>query len=385
MMTMNQKAPTRKWLWIITIVASLLGGCAHREPIQVGFSGGLSGRHADLCIHGRNGAQLAVEDINATGGVSGRPIELLVRDDLDTPEGARAADRELIDAGVVAIIGHMTSAQSVAALPVTEEAGVVLLSPTTSTPDLSGLDDHFFRVNPVNSLEARTLARHVYQQRGLSRMAVIYDADNAAYTKTLWAAFAKAYRALGGQVTGEESFSSAEEPDFAPLVAKLYASDPEGLLVIASALDTALIAQQTRLDGWQTPLFASSWAQTEALPQNGGRAVEGIEIALNYDSNSQSPAFLDFQARYQARFGRAPTFAAAQAYEAVLVLAAALEKTGGQAEGLPQALLETQDFNGLIGTISLDEYGDVVRTQFLITVQNGRFVTLTALEPEENE
>jgi len=385
MIAMKSKTLTNWWLCAAVIGASLLSGCASRRPILVGFAGELTSKHADLGLHGRDGAQLAVETLNVADGIAGRPIELLVRDDLGTPEGAQAADRELIDAGVVAIIGHMTSGQSMAALAVTEEAGMVLLSPTALTPDLSGLDDHFFRVNLDNSLQARTLARHIYQHHGMSRIAAIYDTDNAAYTETFWVAFAEACCALGGQVTGEESFSSAEEPDFAPLVAELYASDPEGLLIIASALDTALIAQQIRLNAWQITLFASAWAQPETLPQNGGQAVEGIEIVMNYDSNSQKSAFLEFQAHYQKRFGRAPTFAAAQAYEAVLGLAAALEKTGGQAEGLPQALLETQDFEGLIGTISLDKYGDVVRTQFLVTVQDGQFVTLAALEPEEPE
>ncbi len=369
------------WLCITILVAGLLNGCADRKPIYVGFAGELTGKYSDLGVHGRNGAQLAVDEINEAGGISGRRIELLTRDDLGTPEGAQAVDRELIDAGVVAIIGHMTSGQTLAALPITQEAGIVLLSPTASTPDLSGLDDHFFRVNPDNSLEARTLARQVYQQHNLARLAVIHDSSNAAYTHTFWTAFAKAYRALGGQVAGEVSFSSSEETDFALLIAELYPTESEALLIIASALDTALIAQQTRISGWHTTLFASGWAQTEALPQNGGQAVEGIEIVMNYDSNSPKPAFLDFQTRYQNRFGRAPTFAAAQAYEAVLVLTAALEKTSGQAEGLPQSLLETQNLEGLTGSISLNEYGDVIRTQFLITIQNGQFVTLTAIEP----
>jgi branched-chain amino acid transport system substrate-binding protein len=379
---MNKKMLINGWLCAIVIVVSLLSGCASRESIQVGFAGELTGKHADLGVQGRNGAQLAVETINAAGGVASRSIELLARDDLGTPGGTQAADRELIDAGVVAIIGHMTSAQTMSALPVTEGTGLVLFSPTASTSDLSDLDDHFFRVAPVNSAEAHTLARHVYRQRGLTRMAVIYDADNATYTQTYWAAFVEAYRALGGQVADEMSFSSAEEPDFAPLVAELQASDPDGLLIIASAFDTALIAQQTRVGDWQVSLFATGWAQTETLPQNGGQAVEGLEIAVTYDANSQTPAFLDFQARYQARFGRAPTFAAAYAYEAVLMLAAALERTSGQAEGLRQALLETQDFEGLIGTISLDEYGDVVRSNFMFGIQDGQFVTLAASEPE---
>ncbi len=369
------------WLCITILAVGLSNSCTSRKPIYVGFAGELTGKHSDLGVHGRNGAQLAVDEINEAGGVAGRHIELLVRDDMGTPEGAQDTDRELIDAGVVAIIGHMTSGQTLAALPVTEEAGMVLLSPTTSTPDLSGLDDHFFRVNPDNASEARTLAHQVYEQHNLTHLAVIYDDSNAAYTQTFWTAFAQAYRALGGQVAGETSFSSSEETDFALLIAELQPTGAEALLIIASALDTALIAQQTRINDWQTTLFASGWAQTEALIQNGGQAVEGIKIVMNYDSNSLKPAFLDFQTRYQERFGRPPTFAAAQAYEAVLVLANALEKTNGQAEGLTESLLAIKNLPGLTGNISLDEYGDVIRTQFLITIQDGQFMTLSTIEP----
>ncbi len=387
---MNKKKPGNRsqcvCVILITLLSSVLssltgGGCTRRGPIKVGFAGELTGKQSDPGVHSRNGALLALEALNESGGVAGRSLELLVRDDQGTPEGAQAADHELIDAGVVAIIGHITSEQSVAALPVMEEAGVVLLSPTASTTELSGLDDYFFRVMATNAQQARLLAQHIYQRRGLFRIAAIYDDDNASFTQTLWADFAQDYRALGGQVSGEARFSSAEEPDFAPLVAQLRASDPQGLLIIASALDTALIAQQVRLDDWQVPLFTSGWAHTEPLPQNGGRAVEGIELTVGYDASDQSPAFLDFQARYQARFGRAPTIASVYAHDAVMVLAAALEKTGGQAKGLPQALSETRDFEGPMGVISMDKYGDAVRTRFLITIRDGQFVTLARLEP----
>jgi branched-chain amino acid transport system substrate-binding protein len=106
-----------------------------------------------------------------------------------------------------------------------------------------------------------------------------------------------------------------------------------------------------------------------------------VEIELTYDMSSQSLAFLDFRRSYQARFGHEPTFAAALSYEAVLVLTAALEKTGGRAGGLSEALVETKDLAGLIGTLSLDEYGDIVRAFYLGTVREGRFVTLGVLKP----
>jgi branched-chain amino acid transport system substrate-binding protein len=372
---------TRLGILLICMWAVSLVGCAKPGPIKIGFSGQLTGAYADLGIKGRDGVMLAVKEINAAGGIAGRPIDLLVRDDLGTPEGARATDQELIDAGVVAIIGHMTSAQTMAAKEVTEEAGVILFSFAASTVELSGLDDHFFRVAPTCSAEALLLARHVYRDRGLVRLAVILDTDNAEYTSAYWNTFSAAYETLGGQVAGEWDFSSSGEPDWSQIVTEMEASSPDALLIIASPLDTALIAQKTRMVDSEIPLFSSAWGQTDELLRYGGRAVEGMEILIGFDSNSQKPAYQEFRSRYLANFGREPTFVGGSGYEAMLVLAAALEKTKGEAEGLEEALLETRDFEGLVGTVSMDEYGDVIRTHFLHTVENGQFITKSLIEP----
>ncbi len=387
---------------LLLIVVSLIAGCLSPRPIRVGFAGELTGKQADLGVHGRNGVQLAVEGINAAGGIAGRPIELLVRDDLGTPEGARAADRALIEAGVVAIIGHMTSGQTVAAIPIINEEEVVLLSPTTSTYALSDLDDYFFRVNPDNLAEARILAQHVCGELGLSRVAGIYDVDNAAYTQTFWSAFVETCQALGQQAVTEVAFSAAGTMDLAPLVSELELHHPDAVIIMAAAWDTALIAQRIRLQDWQVPLFATGWSHTETLLQNGGRAIEGMEMIMSFDLDYQAdaPTLLDedcateslplsssnalqaFKTCYQQRFGQAPIFASAQAYEAMMVLAEALKETRGNAQGLPEALTGIKNYAGLNTRLSLDEYGDVIRPQFLVTVRDGEFVTLGMVEPE---
>ena len=113
---------------------------------------------------------------------------------------------------------------------------------------------------------------------------------------------------------------------------------------------------------------------------DGGKAVDGILTVVPHDESNQTPAYLDFEARYVERFGQKPTFAAGYGYEAVMVLAEALEKTEGTATGLRAALLETNNFIGVNGRISFDPYGDVIRTLYLITVQNGQFQTIATLE-----
>ena len=385
----KQNLVNNSWLRFILVVLLIgtlgyfLQGCINKKPILIGFAAELTGRKAELGVQERNGVQLAVETINASGGVAGRKIELIVRDDHGTPGQAQAADRELINAGVLAIIGHATSGQTVAGLDVTNPAHVVLLSPTVSTPKLSGLDDYFFRVYPSFKDSAQAFAQYTYQRSGINRLAIIYDIDNAAYAETYSTAFADRFQSLGGKIAGEISFSSVTQPDFSPLLLKLRASKAEGLLIIASDVDTALIAQRTRLMDWQIPLYTSAWAQTETLINNGGQAVEGLKLEQSYALTNQSPAFLDFQARYQARFGHAPSFGAAFGYEAALVLALALEKTGGETGGLRHALVEIRDFRGLMDTFSFNRFGDVERPFYLSSIRDGKFVILEKLTETE--
>jgi len=366
---------------LICISSFFLGSCTKDEPVRVGFCAELTGKQAELGVQERNGVQMAVEKINSSGGIGGRQIELIVLDDLGTPEGAKASDRELIEKGVVAIIGHATSAQTIAGLSITNPAHVVMLSPTASTAELSGKDDYFLRVIQPLFERAGGLAQHAYLRRGVQRLAVIYDTRNAAYVQSFSKTFVEKYRSLGGKVSGEAGYSSAKRTDFDPLLAKLRASKADGLLIIASDNDTAIIAQRARLIGWKAPLFTSAWAQTETLIKNGGEAVEGMDLEQTYSLNSQAPDFLDFKARYQQQFGRAPSFGASLGYEAAVVLAAALEKCGGKAEGVRQALLETRDFKGLVDNFSIDKYGDVVRPFYLGTIRDGKYADIDRFIP----
>lgn len=365
-------------LTIISIIVQL--GCGKSEPIFIGFSGQLSGAYADLGIKGRDGVMLAVEHINAKGGIAGRSLKLIVQDDKGTPEGTLSADKKLIDANVVAIIGHMTSGQTMAALPVVEKAGMVLISPTTSTVELTGRDDFFFRVAATCTTEARILSRHIYKNRNVHRLAVVLDTDNAAYSNAYLDAFSKVFKEAGGDVIGEWRFSSIGKPDFNQIAEDMKTREPDAALIIASPLDTALIAQKIKAVNPLILLFSSAWGQTDAMLQYGGKAVEGIEIILYFDSNSQNPLFRKFSSQYYGKFGHEPSFAGGSGYEAMQVLAAALEKTKGQKAGIREALKEIRDVDGLQGTISMDRYGDVRRTHFLHIVENGKFITKPTIE-----
>jgi branched-chain amino acid transport system substrate-binding protein len=362
------------WL-ILAAVTAGLAGCSAQKPILVGFSGQITGKEGDLGVPARNGIYLAADQVNQSGGIGGRQVEILVEDDHGQAAEAKAADQRLIEKGVVAIIGHVTSSISLAALEVTQPAGIVLLGPTTTSARLTGKDDLFFRVVADNTPDAGILAARIVQERGITRLAILYDEDNPAYTEEYARAVSKTVVSLNGEVTRQMAFSNSQDPDFEALLVALRQSQPQALLIIASALNSALIIQHVRMLDWDIPLFASDWADSDTFLQNGGDAIEGVELVVSYNVNSSTPAMQAFRKQYLDRFGYQPNFAAAQGYEAMLILAEALKNTFGSTKGLPDALRGIQNFPVLSGEVSMDSYGDMYRPLYLLRVEQGAFKT----------
>jgi len=361
----------------------LLFGCTSKNPILVGFTAQLTGKHSEMSINLRNGVRLAVEEINAAGGIDGRMIELLVEDDLGTPEGARAAENSLIDSGVVAVFGHLTSNQTVAGLEISQGRGVLLFSATAATSDLSGKDDLFFRTVATTDAMGAGFGHYIHQRRGLSSIAIIYDQENDTFSVPMKDAFIETFTNVGGNVGAQVAFPGGGELDYSPFVDELMALNPDGIFIIANPLDTALIAQTTRIKGFENPLFCTPWCQANTMLQNGGSAIEGVELIIANDINATNPALDAFKINYEERFALDPIFIAMQAYESMQILAQALEKTGGEPDGLPEALIEMESFQGLSGEIQFDTNGDAVRSFVIQGVIDGEFVTVEALEPFE--
>lgn len=350
-----------------------------KKPIKIGFSAQLTGVQGELGVQERNGAELAIETVNESGGVLGHKLELIVKDDFGIPDKARDSDSELVKSGVAAIIGHATTSQTLAGLEITNPAKVVMISPTVSTPKLSGIDDYFFRVYPSFENSARAFGQYIYEKKGIKKISIIYDSDNFSYAQVYKTTFTKRYYELGGGVVSEVNFSSATQPDFQALLTKIHNDDSQGLLIVASDVDTALIAQRTKSINWDVNLFTSAWAQTKTLIDNGGQAVEGMMLEQSYSLNSELPAFIDFKDRYQKRYEEDPSFGAAFAYEATLVLTEALKKTGGKSAGLKEALTQIKDFKGVSDNFTIDRFGDVDRPFYLSCIVNGEYVIIGKL------
>lgn len=351
------------------------------EPILIGFSGPLTGVYSHLGVQGRNGVTLALEEINSQGGIANRDLRLLPRDDKDSPERARKVDRELIEKDVVAVIGHMTSSQSLAALPVFEEAGVVLLSPTASTPILSRKKDMFFRVHPSSDKEALALGNFARERLGHTRIHTVRDTDNQAYTQPFTDHFIKGFREKREKVPQKCVFSSNELEEWTDVVNCLKQGSPQGVMIAASARDTATLCGVLKKQSREPVILASGWGATRDLLLRGDDAVEGIYLVRSGYADKDAPSYQRFLRRYRERFGRKPSFPAVQGYHAAMVLARGLKKTGGKREGLPEALTQVNDYSSYYGKLSLNQYGDVLMPVHILRVHNGSLTVEAQIEP----
>ena len=360
------------WLALVMALCMTLAACGQDPPLTIGFVGGMTGRVADLGVAGRDGVIYAIEEKNQAGGIAGRRLELVVRDDHQDADSAKRAVGELLQAEVIAIIGPMTSSMAVVIKPLIDAARTVTISPTVKTDQLSAQDDFFLRVTTPLSSNARLLAERVVNSLQLKKIAIVHDVSNRAFTETWLHYFTVALQQQGGDVIYREAFSSGPAVHFLPIAERVTATGPDGVLLLSNAIDTALLAQQLNKLGSRASLFSAEWAFTTDLISFGGRAVEGMSSYHTFNANSQDPRYLAFKEKFLQRFGYAPSFASVLAYDATSFLLAGLESHPTR-EGLKETLIGLGSYQGLQSQFKVDRFGDVERKLFLTVVDDGQF------------
>lgn len=362
----------------------LLALTAHRimappTPLVIGCVSSLTGRFAALGATCRDGALLAVEELNARGGVAGRPLVLTVKDDQSTPSRTPELFRELAAEGASAVAGPYTSASGVAALPVINELGLVTVGPTTAADALAGQDDFFLKLYPSTHLFGESLANLAARIPGVDRVAIVADTANREYAEPIISRFTDILTAQGRPSPPAVLYDSKAGEPFPDLAARCLQHRPQAVLFIASALDTAMLAQQLRLRVPEMVLLSSSWAATGELLQNGGRAVEGLYFFMPLAMADASPEYQAFAQAYERRFGTRPSYGPLFFYEAVLILARGLA-ADPQARGpaLKRLILAQGPHRGVQHSFALDAAGDAQRPLYLHQIRNGTFVTAGA-------
>ena len=352
-----------------------LGACGPKPDIRIGFLGGLSGKFSDLGTSTRNGALLAVEQVNAAGGIDGRKLVMVEQDDKQNNEQAVIAMAELKKQGVVAIVGPSTSSIAMAVSGKANEEKLLLIAPTATTNKLTGKDDYFLRSVGDASLYGRLAAQMHFEKRGMRSVALILDMANADYTESWAQPYADEFSRLGGKVLAMQRFKSTDNPDHQAIAKGLLAAKPQMVVTVASSVDSALLAQRLKQLQPELSLAGAGWASTERLIELGGSSVEGMLFEQYFDRFDSSPKYQRFLDSYKARFKAEPGFGAVLAFDAANMVIAGLGKAS-EPSALKSTILGIGSFEGVQNRVALDTFGDATRSVYFGIVKDGAFAKL---------
>ena len=343
------------------LLAALAAGSCGRsrgEVVRIGVAGSFSD---PIGLPMKQAAELAAEEINAAGGINGRRLELILRDDYADPDSAVFIANDLYASGVSAVVGHLFSGETLAAAPVYNGGTdpVVAVSPSSSSPDLTTAGNYTFRVCPSDLAHGEVLAHWVRDRLHLDIGALLYLNDE--YGRGIRQAFVDEYSRLGGDLQSVDPYLG-DKPEVGPYLDRLAKSQPEFLVVAGNRGEAEEIIRQARKRGLTMPVVGGDGL--EGIQQAGALA-EGVYLSSPYFPAIPTESNRRFVAAFVKKFPDAgpPNQPAAGTYDAIYLLREVIARAGTGREAIRRALAgvgtSTPPFEGVTGTIAFDAAGDV--------------------------
>lgn len=345
-------------------------------PITLGWIAPLSGDAAIFGESNRKVVEIALKEINADGGVNGRELEVVFEDGKCNGKDASTAMQKLItDENIEVVIGGFCSGESLAAAPIANQNEVLLLSPGSSSPELTTAGGAYFVRNyPSDASQSVVLASAAYNDKGWNNVAIIQEQTD--YAQALAESFVSELEALGGQ-TSIERFASTET-DFRTMLVKLKSAEPDAIFILTQSLTPAeLILKQMQELDWTEPgiIGAEAFTVTDLQQQFVDR-LQGMLFA-EFDYDPENEKFQSLEASYMDTYGEELVFKGSMqtVYDAVYMIRDAISEVGYDASAIRDWLLAVEGWEGASGVVSLDANGDRESGHVVKTInQNGEVV-----------
>jgi branched-chain amino acid transport system substrate-binding protein len=351
---------------------------AMAENIRIGVASPFTG---DLASYGDNikaGVNLKLKEINDAGGINGKKVELVWGDDLCAPKDAgTVASKFAADKSIVAVIGHLCSSATLAAMPIYVRAGLAAISPTSTNPTIGDVGKGwFFRNCYTDDFQGQYLASYVVPKLlGKNSVAIFYE--NNDYAIGLKDAFIAGAKSAGVKVTGAEAYTKGTA-DFTPQLTKLLLDKPDTIFLCGYHPEGALIAGQARKLGFNGPLFGADGLDNEDYIKIGGKATDNTYLTVPFLASSAGPEGKAFAKQFKEAYGREVDWMSANAYDCLGILAQVIAKTGPDRkkirEGLAAINSEANGYKGITGLTYFDKKGDCAKPAFVKMVKDGKFV-----------
>ena len=364
------------------VLTSCGGGSGGGATIKVGEFASLTGKEATFGTSSHEGTLLAIEEINAAGGVLGKKIELITEDNQSKAgEPATVVNKLISRDGVVAILGEVASSRSLEAAPICQSGGIPMTSPASTNPKVTETGDYIFRVCFIDPFQGTVMANFASKTLKATKVAVLTDVKSD-YSKGLAKYFKEQFAKNGGQLVAELDYNGGDK-DFKSQLTSIKGTAPEAVFVPGYYTDVALICIQAKELGLSVPLFGGDGWESTSLVEIGKDAVEGHYFSTHCSPEQGTPQMKAFVDAYKKRFnGKVPDAMAALGYDSAKVLAAAIT-TAGTTDGakLRDAIAATKDFEGVTGKFSLDAQRNAVKSAAILQVKDGGFKFLETIAP----
>ena len=346
---------------------------ASTEPIRVGHYGSLTGKDAAFGVATRKGIMLAVDEINAKGGVLGRKLEYLV-EDIQSKQGESAtAVKKLVSRDKVAVvIGANASVNSLEAAPICQHAKIPMMAISSTNPRVTEIGDYIFRICFIDPFQGAVLAKFAHTSLKAKRVALL-TSSNSPYSVGLSAVLRERFTALGGQITAEQKYAEGDK-DFRAQLTAIRTAKPDAIAVTGFYTEAALICKQARSLGLNVPVIGGDGWEAPQLIELGGTAVEGTYYSTYFSADNGAPEVREFVKRYRARWNNEiPEGVSALGYDAMYLIAAAMERAQStDGAKLRAAIAETKNFEGVTGKTTIDAQRNSEKAAVMLVVKNGK-------------
>lgn len=379
------------------------GGVETPKEIVVGEFGSLTGSEATFGISTKNGIELATEEVNAAGGIGGIKVRVVVEDDQGKPDvTALAVSKILSRDRPVALLGEVASTLSLTAAPLAQNAGVPMISPSSTNPKVTEQGDHIFRVCFIDPFQGTAAARFAYTTKGARKVAIFRDIKSD-YSKGLAQYFQETFTQMGGQIVADEAYAKGDN-DFKAQLTNIINAQPEALFIPGYYTDAGLIAKQARQLGFKGFfLGGDGWDSAELVKTSEGNIVGGF-FTNHYSVDDPNPVVQDFIKKYEAKYQQRPDGLAALGYDAARILytsMAEVAKDPKMLEGLADRssvpateagrkaarsalrdqLAKTAGFAGVTGSITIDANRNAQKPAVVVEVKDGGPTFVESIAP----
>jgi branched-chain amino acid transport system substrate-binding protein len=355
------------------------------DTILFGEVGSLTGAQATFGISTKNGIQMAIDEVNAAGGVTvdgkAKKIAVRVYDDQGKSEEAANAVTRLINQDKVAVIlGEVASSNSLAMAPKAQAAGIPMITPSSTNPKVTEVGDYIFRVCFIDPFQGTVMAKFATENLKAKNVAILKD-NKSDYSLGLTQFFTETFTKLGGAIVAEEAYSQGDT-DFRGQLTAIKGKNPDAIYVPGYYTDVGVIARQARELGLKVPLLGGDGWESEKLFELGGSAINGSYFSNHYSTDDPTPRVQNFIKNYEAKYGSKPDSLAALGYDAAMVAIEAIKRAGTvDGSKLKDAIAQTKDHPGIAGSITLDANRNAVKPAVILQVKDDRAVYVSTVSP----